>query len=61
MLNRFVGSENVMAAIHYQLISVTILRFFEALQSAHRNMSTRIGMFFCRIRFIKSEESIFKS
>ena len=35
-----------MAAIHYQPTSVTFLRFFEALQSAHRNMSTKIGMFF---------------
>ena len=50
-----------MAAIHHQHASVTFMRFFEALPSAHRNMSTRIGMFFCRIRFIRSEESIFNS
>ena len=43
-----------MAAIHYQLILVTFLRFFESLQSAHRNMSTKIGMFFCWIRDLKS-------
>ena len=49
-----------MAAIHYRLISVTFLRFFEALQSANRNLSTRIGMFFAGLFFLDLKSSFSK-